>query len=211
MAVVNVTVTGHEAAIKAFNTKIGMISWDWLDAIPDSNARCRKQNADSTTTITYKSATEKLAHAKDVAAWDAEVTVEGEFAAWLDKMLGIGKKDANARLVKAVYGGASGKLTTFYIGVLAWALKDSNGVVEAHDFSTPIAKGDFSTEFTAGVGEMLAAVKAVRRLPVKALLPCRWWTSSCGFVVRRMATPLKCSYRPTRRMDDMRLTRRLKL
>lgn len=167
MAVVNITVTGHEAAIKAYNDKAGMISWNWLDAIPDSNARCRKANTDGTTTISYKSATEKMAHAKEVAEWDAEVTVGGEFATWLEKTLGIGKKDANARLVKAVYGGATGKLTTLHIGATAWTLKDGSGVVETHNFSTPIAKGDFSTEFTAGVGELLAAVKAVKALAGK--------------------------------------------
>ena len=167
IAVVKVIVTGHEDAVKGYNKKAGMVSWDWLDAIPDGNARCRTNNLDGSTTIAFCSATEKLAVAKPVEKWGAEVAVAGEFATWLERTLGISKKNANAKLVRAVYGGATGKRTTFHIGVDTWALKDSNGVVEVHDFSTPIANGNFSTEFTAGVGEMLAAVKAVKALAGK--------------------------------------------
>lgn len=169
-AIVKVTVTNQKAAIKAYDTKANMVSWDWLEAIPNGDARCRTENADGSTTIAYKAVTEKLAQAKPIAAWDAEFAVEGEFAAWLERTLGIGKKDANARLVKAVYGGATGKLTTLHIGANAWALKDNNGVVEAYELNAPIATNGFSTEFTAGVGELLAAVKAVKALAGKGVV-----------------------------------------
>ena len=163
-ATVNVTVTGHEEAIKAFNAKAGMVSWNWLDAIPQGDASCRTRNDDDTTTIAYKAVTDKLARAKPILEWEAEITIEGDFAAWLDKTLGVDRKDANARLVSAVHGDKSSKLTVFHIDVMEWVLKDRNGDVERFSFNAPIGKADFSTELTIGVGEMLAAMGAVKAL-----------------------------------------------
>ena len=88
-----------------------MVSWNWLDAIPQGDARCRTTNADDTTTIAYKAVTDKLARAKPIPEWDAAIAVEGEFGEWLDKTLGVeDRKDANARLVSAVLGDKSSKL-----------------------------------------------------------------------------------------------------
>lgn len=164
IAVVKMTVTGHEDAIKGYNKKAGMVSWDWLDAIPDGNARCRTVNPDGTTTIAFRSATEKLAVAKPVNKWHAEVPVAGDFAAWLERTLGISKKDANPKLVKGVFGGTSGKLTQFRISAKGWALMAGHEDIDTYSFDPTIAFDGSPMEFTEGRGELLAAKKAVTGL-----------------------------------------------
>ncbi len=164
IAVVKVTVAGHENAVKGFDEKAGMVSWNWLDAIPYSDARCRTENSDNTTTIAFRSATEKLAVAKPVEEWNVEVPVAGDFAAWLERTLGISKKDANARLVKAIYGGSNGKLTTFRITSKALVLMAGHEDVETFPFDPAIDFDGAPMEFTAGRGEMLAAKKVVTGL-----------------------------------------------
>jgi|GEM_PF-4684014 len=167
IAVVKVTVAGHEDAVKGYDQKAGMVSWNWLDAIPYSDARCRITSPDgSTTTIAFRSATEKLAVAKPVERWNAEVPVAGDFAAWLERTLGISKKDANARLVKAVFGGSNGKLTTFRIAPNALVLMAGHEDVETYPFDPAIDFDGGPLEFTAGRGEVLAAKKVVSGLVV---------------------------------------------
>ncbi|MBR9972448.1 hypothetical protein [Magnetospirillum sulfuroxidans] len=165
IAVVKVTVTGHEDAVKAYNQKAGVVSWDWFDAIPDGDGRCRTSSPDgSSTTIAFRSATEKLAVAKPVDEWKAEVPVAGDFAAWLERTLAISKKDANAKLVKAVFGGTGGKLTKFRIGAKEWVLMAGHEDMDAHPFDPAIAFDGGPLEFTEGRGDLLAAKKAVTGL-----------------------------------------------
>lgn len=165
IAVVKVTVAGHEDAVKAYNQKAGMVSWDWLDAIPDGDPRCRTSSPDgSSTTIAFRSATEKLAVAKPVEEWKAEVPVEGDFAAWLERTLAISKKDANAKLVKGVFGGTSGKMTKFRVSAKEWVLMAGHEDMDAHPFDPAIAFDGGPLEFTEGRGDLLAAKKAVTGL-----------------------------------------------
>lgn len=165
IAVVKVTVSGHEDAIKAYNQKAGVVSWDWFDAIPDGDGRCRTSSPDgSSTTIAFRSATEKLAVAKPVEEWKAEVAVTGDFAAWLERTLAISKKDANAKLVKAVFGGTGGKLTKFRIGAKEWVLMAGHEDMDAHSLDPEIAFDGGPLEFTEGRGDLLAAKKAVTGL-----------------------------------------------
>jgi len=165
IAVVKVTITGHEGAVKAYNQKAGMVSWDWFDAIPDGDGRCRTSSPDgSSTTIAFRSATEKLAVAKPVEEWNAEVAVAGDFAAWLERTLAISKKDANAKLVKGVFGGTGGKLTKFRIGAKEWVLMAGHEDMDAHPFNPEIAFDGGPLEFTEGRGDLLAAKKAVTGL-----------------------------------------------
>lgn len=165
IAVVKVTVAGHEDAVKGYDQKAGMVSWNWLDAIPYSDRRCRTTSPDgSSTTIAFRSATEKLAVAKPVEKWNAEVPVAGDFAAWLERTLGISKKDANTQLVKAVFGGSYGKLTTFRVMPNSWVLMAGHEDVETYPFDPAIDLDGTPMEFTAGRGEVLAAKKAVSSL-----------------------------------------------
>jgi len=161
-ASVRITVEGHKEAIKAFDTKAGMISWDWLDAIPFGDARLRTMNPDGTTTIEYKSQVEMLATAKPVDAWEAEIAVEGPFAEWVKKTFCGSRSDADDRLAAASYGAYGNKHTVIRIDGETWALRDQSGDFAAFRFDDPLLAGSLDMTFTMDCGDLRNALQVAR-------------------------------------------------
>ncbi len=162
---VSVTASNHSAAVAAYNAAKKGTEWNDLDAVPGGLAEGRKLGDDAIT-IQYETAVTKMARPNlKNKGWDVEVGVEGNFADWISKTLGVPKSSADERLKKAVYGTANHKKTTLRITATECALFDSNGSVDpiCH-FDQPIGLKGFSTEFMSDVGEVMAAVKAVKEL-----------------------------------------------
>jgi hypothetical protein len=161
-ATFNLAVSNSQVAIDAFNAKSKDVQWDWRSVIPNEDIR-RVSEADGSATISYVSTTDKMAQAKLINNWDANITVEGNFAGWLATTLGIDKKDTNTRLVKAI-GGGSKKTTSFRITANDWTVMDRKGDVETHKFKAAIGGKNFKAEITVGSGEILAAWNTVKAL-----------------------------------------------
>jgi hypothetical protein len=161
-ASVEITITDYQAGVAAITKKTPDQQWDWRGVIPHTDIR-RFAEKDDVATITYISTIEKMARIKLINAWDGEAKVEGDFAAWLQATLGISKKDANQRLVKAISDGTR-KTTMFRITNKDWTVLDSKGDVIAHTFASPIGATGFTTEFSVGSKDILTAIDAVKAL-----------------------------------------------
>ncbi|CAA7622170.1 conserved hypothetical protein [Candidatus Terasakiella magnetica] len=161
-ASVEITITDYQAGVAAITKRTPDQPWDWRGVIPHTDIR-RFAEKDGVATITYISTIEKMARIKLINAWDGEAKVDGDFAAWLQSTLGISKKDTNTRLVKAISDGTR-KTTMFRITNKDWTVLDGKGDVIAHTFASPIGNSSFTTEFTAGSGEILSAIDAVNAL-----------------------------------------------
>lgn len=162
---VSITATNHSAAVAAYNAAKKGTEWNDLDAVPGGLAEGRKLGDDAVT-IQYETAVTKMARPNlKNKGWDVEVAVEGDFADWITKTLGVSKSSADERLKKAVYGTANLKRTTLHINATECALFDSDGAIDpiCH-FAQPIGAKGILTEFTSEVGEMLAAIRAVKEL-----------------------------------------------